>query len=135
MLPEEDQPVRLKDAATKFFPDGSMTVSGLRRERDRGNLIVERIANKEYTTRRYVNDMRVKCRATPKEPVSGLNPRSETRMGGSPGAPHGSLGTERTKSALDALRQTARGLNKPLRSTSPENTKSRETAAVIRLKS
>jgi hypothetical protein len=134
MLPE-DEPIRLKDAAAKFFPDGTMKVSGLRRERDRGNLVVERIANKEYTTLRHIKNMRERCRATPKEPVSGLNPRSETRMGGSQGAPHGSLGTERTKSALDALRQTARGLSKPLRSTSPENTKSRETAAVIRLKS
>jgi hypothetical protein len=112
-----------------------MTVSGLRRERDRGRLGVEKIAGKEFTTLRHINNMRERCRDTQREPVSGLNPRSEMRPGGSQGAPHGSFGTERIKSALDALNQTARGLNKPSRSTSLENTKCRETAGVILLKS
>lgn len=37
-------PLRLSVAAALAFPDGSMTASGLRRERDRERLIVERIA-------------------------------------------------------------------------------------------
>src|SRR5690242_19871347 len=45
-----DAPLRLEIAAKIAFPDGSMTASGLRREADRGHLVIERIAGKDYTT-------------------------------------------------------------------------------------
>jgi hypothetical protein len=94
------------------------------------------MANKDFTTLRDIKQMmELSCRDTPKEPASGLNQRRETRQASSQGAQRGSSETERKKSALDALRQTARGLSKPSRNTSPENIKSHETAAVIRLKS
>jgi hypothetical protein len=32
-----DTPLRLADAAALYFPAGTMTVLGLRRERDKGN--------------------------------------------------------------------------------------------------
>ena len=41
-----DAPLRLNIAASLAFPDGSMTASGLRREKARGRLVVERIAGK-----------------------------------------------------------------------------------------
>jgi hypothetical protein len=45
-----DTPLRLSVAAEMFFPDGSMTKSGLEREALRGRLAIEKIANKSYTT-------------------------------------------------------------------------------------
>ena len=131
----ETTPLRLKDAVRLGFPGGGMTVSGLRREHKRGNIAFEVIAGKQFTTLRDINEMRRRCRDIPREPVSGLNPKRETRQGSSQGAQHGSFETERKRSALDALRQTARVLSKPSRNTSSENTRSHETADVIPLKS
>ena len=45
-----DTPLRLADAVKIAFPMGGMTVAGLRRERDRSRLIIEKIAGKEFTT-------------------------------------------------------------------------------------
>ena len=131
----EDTPLRLEVAAKIAFPFGAMTASGLRREAAKGRLKIQKIANKHFTTLREIEKMRELCHDTPKEPASGLSPKRETRQASSQGTQHGSFETERKKSALDALRQTARGLSKPSRNTSTENTKSHETADVIRLKS
>ena len=57
-----DTPLRLSVAAVLVFPDGSMTASGLRRERARGRLVVERIAGKDYTTLANIERMRELCR-------------------------------------------------------------------------
>ena len=46
----QDRPLRLAVAAKVAFPDGSMRASGLRREAQRGRLVIERIAGKDYTT-------------------------------------------------------------------------------------
>ncbi|MCA3186977.1 MAG: hypothetical protein INH13_25830 [Cupriavidus sp.] len=62
-----DTPIRLTDAAKRFFPEGGMTVAGLRRERDRGNLVTYMVAGKEYVTERNVMEM-LKC-------VGGFQPR------------------------------------------------------------
>jgi hypothetical protein len=43
-------PLRLGVAAALAFPDGSMAAARLRREADRGRLIIERIAGKDFTT-------------------------------------------------------------------------------------
>jgi hypothetical protein len=61
-------PLRLKIAAELAFPGGGMTASGLRREADRGRLIVERIAGKDYTTLRAIADMRSLCRMVKPQP-------------------------------------------------------------------
>ena len=45
-----DTPLRLREAAQIAFPNGGMTESGLRREAKRGNLTIERIAGKDFTT-------------------------------------------------------------------------------------
>jgi hypothetical protein len=57
-----DTPLRLAVAAALAYPDGSMTASGLRRERDRGRLIIERTAGKDYTTLANIDRMRELCR-------------------------------------------------------------------------
>lgn len=58
----DETPLRLKVAVEKAFPHGGMTVSGLRREAQRGRLVIEQIAGKDYTTFRAIADMRKLCR-------------------------------------------------------------------------
>jgi hypothetical protein len=130
-----DTPLRLDVAARLAFPGGGMSASGLRKERDRKRLVIEKIAGKEFTTLRFIEQMRFLCREVPKEQGSGSSPKNETQTESSPGARHGLSGTDRTKSALAALEQTAKALSKPSPITSPKNTRPRETATVIHLKS
>ena len=79
----QDAPLRLHVAAALAFPDGSMTASGLRRERARGHLIVERIAGKEYTTLAYIKRMRELCRVEAKAPDFGLESEAGDPRSGS----------------------------------------------------
>ena len=130
-----DTPLRLDRAVKLAFPFGGMTVSGLRRERDRGNLGIEKIAGKEFTTLRNIEEMRVKCRAQLKAQDCGSNRKSVTNKEGLPGAPRGSLEMDRIKSARAALEMTARELNVRSRNISPRNTPSRENVGVIPQKS
>jgi hypothetical protein len=130
-----DTPLRLKRAAELAFPGGGMTASGLRKERDRGSLVTEIVAAKEYTTLRHIERMREKCRAQPRDQDYGSNLKSETRKESSSGAKPGPLETERKRFALAALELTARGLSKPSKSTLQKNTQFRASADVILLKS
>ncbi|TYL74645.1 excisionase [Bradyrhizobium cytisi] len=57
-----DTPLRLADAVKIAFPLGGMTVAGLRRERDRSRLVIEKIAGKEFTTLAHIERMRELCR-------------------------------------------------------------------------
>jgi hypothetical protein len=54
-------PLRLDIAATVGFPDGTMSASGLRTERDRGTLRVMRVAGKDYTTLAAIETMLELC--------------------------------------------------------------------------
>jgi hypothetical protein len=69
-------PLRLALAAKIAFPDGSMTVSGLRREIKRGRLEVERIAGKDYTTLEAIARMREACRSQAAEYIAARSPSS-----------------------------------------------------------
>src|SRR5690348_2032428 len=73
-------PLRLAKAAAIAFPDGSMTASGLRAEARRGNLVIERIAGKDFTTLDEIEHMRKKCRIAQKDQGCGssLNPARPT---------------------------------------------------------
>lgn len=62
-------PLRLEIAARLAFPDGSMKVSGLRREIARGRLTSEMIAGKLYTTLGDIDAMRTLCRRPVNEQV------------------------------------------------------------------
>jgi hypothetical protein len=64
---DADTPMRLEDAVKIAFPLGGMTVAGLRKEIDKGNLVVEKIANKHFTTLGNIKRMRDKCRKTEKD--------------------------------------------------------------------
>jgi hypothetical protein len=100
----KDCPLRLSVAAKVAFPDGSMTDSGLRREAQRGRLVIERIAGKDYVTLDAINDMRGLCRAAVKGLASGYNQCVEERRAKFSNVPSGSSAKVRSSEALDAAR-------------------------------
>jgi hypothetical protein len=66
-----DVPLRLEDAVKFGFPQGGMTISGLRREARAGRLIIEKIANKHFTTLRAIEAMRELCRVKVEDRIYG----------------------------------------------------------------
>src|ERR1700745_2705162 len=98
-----DDPLLLKVAPARAYPDGSMTASGLRREAARGNLVIERTAGKDYTTLRNIEHMRMLCRVPRKEPAYGSPQRIETQTARSGSEPFGASETDRARSARAAL--------------------------------
>jgi hypothetical protein len=96
-------PLRLADAVKMAFPMGGMTVAGLRRERDRNRLIIEKIAGKEFTTLAHIERMRELCRDEAREPDSSLRQPAVTRAETSPTVQPGSSETTVGMSAQAAL--------------------------------
>src|SRR5215831_6313996 len=88
-----DAPLRLAVAARLEFPDGSMSVSGLRREAMHGRLSIMRIAGKDYTTRGAIREMFKQCVQSNRHDSSGEGAALERNSG---------AGSSKTKSALSA---------------------------------
>jgi hypothetical protein len=95
-------PLRLSVAAAVAFPDASMTAAGLRREAERGRLVIERIAGKDYTTLANIERMRELCRVEAKAPTCGSGVPGE-RTAASLRALSGSSSTAGSMSPRDAL--------------------------------
>src|SRR6266403_581502 len=108
-------PLRLEVAARLAFPDGSMTVSALRRLVVGGKLDHEFIAGKYYVTLAAIEEMRSKCRVQAKAQDLSCKPEKVA-------AQSGSSETVNETSALDAMNATARALRENLRTTSSPNT-------------
>jgi hypothetical protein len=128
-----DTPLRLETAVELAFPDGGMTVSGLRREAEKHRLVIETIAGKQFVTLNEIKAMREKCRDNQKAQGFGSS-RSGEKMESSASGQHGSSGTERIRSAQAALEETARRLNERSAGTSPKNTSPQNNATVTRLR-
>src|ERR1700747_2965326 len=75
-------PPRLAYAAELAFPDGSVTVSGLRREAARVTLEIESIAGKQYTTLAAIESMRELCRVRSKAQGSPSGDMKDNRRSG-----------------------------------------------------
>src|SRR5215831_20400979 len=129
----DDKPIRLSVAAALAFPDGSMTASGLRREAARGRLAIERIAGKDFTTLRAINEMRKRCRVEPKAPGSGCSQRDGTKTVESSNKPYGASEMAASNEALVSARAKLRKLRKRSPTISPPNTAPRESAIVTPL--
>src|ERR1700682_3625518 len=97
-----DHPLRLDDAIKYCFPYGGMTVSGLRREAARGRLIIERIANKDFTSLRNIEEMRKLCRVKAEGHVCG-GEKSAARVAVLSRKGLGSLSTVASITPQDAL--------------------------------
>jgi hypothetical protein len=132
-LINENTPLRLDQAVAVAFPQGGMTVSGLRREAKRGRLVIERVAGKDFVTLAAIEKMRKKCRVQAREPGSGSAPNGA--MTPTSGQLSGSSVTETTKKALAVALVTIEGLRKRSPDISPRNTPPSEPAAVIPLRS
>jgi len=136
----DDTPLRLETAVKIAFPEGGMTVSGLRRERDRGNLAVEMIAGKEFTTLADIKEMRRKCREHQREPGSTRSQNAATRKPArSLSKPSGSSETDELSAARASALQIAESLQRkpkrPLGNTSSGADSRRGKNNVLPLKS
>lgn len=69
----DDTPLRLDIAAALKFPDGSIGASSLRKEAARGRLVIWRVAGKDFTSLRELNEMLERCRVQRAPPVSGFD--------------------------------------------------------------
>lgn len=107
-----DTPLRLADAVKIAFPVGGMTIAGLRRERDRRRLVIEKIAGKEFTTLAHIERMRELCRDEVRVQGSSLKPPVETKAERSPTRQPGSSETAAAISAQAALQMRLRPRNK-----------------------
>ncbi len=125
----EDTPLRLDMAAQLAFPDGSITVSSLRREAARGRLQVWRIAGKQMTTLAALRRMMDQCLEKRSPPASGSDQPRETAV------PSGPLSIRDGATAQDAARMRAEKLKQSYGNTSPRNTNPSPSAPVIPLKS
>jgi hypothetical protein len=128
-----ETPLRLKTAVRLAFPDGGMSVSGLRREAAKGHLAIETIAGKQFTTLNAIREMRKQCRDNQRGRAFGSNPNAK-KTGGYANAQRGSSATERAKLARAALEENARTLNVRLPDTSQANTSPQSSTTAIRLK-
>jgi hypothetical protein len=91
-----DHPLRLDDAVKFGFPYGGMTVSGLRREAAKGRLGIEKIANKDFTTLRAIEEMRKLCRVK----AEGHDCGGEKCAGGAERSSHGERGSLSTAESI-----------------------------------
>src|SRR5579864_2110020 len=101
-------PLRVADAVKIAFPMGGMTVAGLRRERDRNRLVIEKIAGKEFTTLAQIERMRELCRDEVRALGSNLRPPAVTRAERLPISQPGSSETTDATSARAALQMRLR---------------------------
>jgi len=124
--------LRLAVAAKVAFPDGSMSVSALRREGAAKRLTIYRIRGKDFTTLADINLMKEAAASCREQAKVRDSISSEQKTGN----PSGLSETGRRTSALDALRATALALSESLASTSqPSTTPEQAGAAVIPMRS
>lgn len=119
-----DTMLRLEVAAALAFPDGSMTVAGLRREAEAGRLTIYLTNGKHYTTLANIQELKDKCRVQAKAQGSrSSKPKAVP--------PSGTSATESGRSAQAALKATAQELRKSLPLTSRANTTPKRAAALV----
>jgi hypothetical protein len=112
MTIDENAPVRLEDIIPIAFPAGGITLAGLRKEVARGNLAVEKIAGKLFTTLADVKRMRAKCRVKEKDPDSTNDLRKEDVR------PPGLSETEQNSLAQESLQRLVKNTRQRLRKSS-----------------
>jgi len=136
----DNTPLRLERALEIGFPEGGMSVSGLRKERDRGTLAVMMIAGKEFTTLADLREMMIRCRERQKDQGFTPSRKHATRK---PGSSSRTLSGSSETGALSAARASAlqiaerlqRKQKTPLVNTSPRGTGHLESATVVPIQS
>jgi hypothetical protein len=121
---DPDTPLRLEQALAEAYPQGGMTLAGLRREIARKNLQAEKVAGKHFTTLNFIEKMRERlrtCPDVPSLPASGSAQRNE-KPEKSSGTQRGSSSIEENNSALAAARARTSKLRKLSSDTSAKST-------------
>jgi hypothetical protein len=95
----DTDPITLTEAS-RVVLRGVVSVSALRSEAKRGNLVVEKIGKNLFTTPRAIQEMREKCRVQQNRPDSTSEKTTEP----------GSSATATATDELAALKATVRGL-------------------------
>ena len=125
----DDTPLRLEVAARLAFPDGSMSASGLRKERERGRLVTMMIARKEYTTLSHIERMKELCLSHPRARASGRKSGAATKPAKA-ASRTGSSETGASNAALASALRTAESLRrKPKKRSSDTSSKSTDPRA------
>jgi hypothetical protein len=132
---DSDAPLRLDIAAKIAFPDGTMGAAGLRKERDKGHLVTELIAGKEYVTLAAIAAMRKICREQRKARASSGVMKAEKQTVPCAAGPAGSSATAQPSSALAAALATANALKNGSPVTSPKSTSRSASGVAIQLPS
>jgi hypothetical protein len=109
----DDDPITLTEAS-ELVLRGKVTISALRAEIKRGNLVVERIGKNLFTTPAAIRQMREKCRVMPNHPDS-TSEATENKTSGS-------SVTEEKTDELAALRASVTALKSGSLSTLRKNT-------------
>jgi hypothetical protein len=109
----ETDPITLLEAS-RIVLRGVVSVSALRAEIKRGNLVVERIGKNIFTTPAAIREMRTKCRVQPNRPASTSEKTVE--------ALSGSSGTMASIDELAALKASVGALKGGSLSTLRKNT-------------
>ena len=125
----DDTPLRLDVAARLAFPDGSVGVSALRKERKRKRLRVWRIAGKDMTTLAEIKRMMDRCLVDDSQPDSGSDQQQRSEP------PRGSSLTGDASSALAAARMRVKKLKESSPNTSARDTTPSQGGHVILMKS
>src|SRR5271157_1545916 len=107
--------IRLETAAKIAFPDGSVTVSALRKQIKLGRLIAWLVGGKYLTSLNEIERMLETCRVTPSRPDSGTVSQGRQNK---VAVPKKASGSSFTTDALarDAAKATARALKERLQS-------------------
>jgi hypothetical protein len=101
----DDTPRRLSVIAKLAFPGGGMSASSLRREAERGRLVVERIAGKDFTSFQAIAEMRKACRVEKKETQSFPNGYFSVKQSGASWVADTETSRGAETSRLDAIRR------------------------------
>ena len=136
---DSDKPLPLDMAARVAFPDGSMTVSGLRNEIKKGNLQASKVAGRIWTTLGNIKRMMERCQiaeaydAARVRNFTSANPsdREASSDGSSSTAPPTASASREAQAHLS---QIAQRLRKPSPPTSPKST-SPTSGKVVPIKS
>ncbi|QKC72037.1 hypothetical protein EB815_24980 [Mesorhizobium loti] len=122
-MSEDDTPIRLQEACDRFF-GGRLTPKGLRAEARKGNLTIEKIANKDFVTPSAIKEMRLKCRVGKVLPASFPGSTGTASSGSSSAT--GPFTSER-----DALLAKLKSRRKSSRNTSGKKSKNPSPSNVV----
>jgi hypothetical protein len=108
----DDFPMTL-DQACKLEFGGAIKPGTLKAEHRRGNLVLERIGNKDFVTRIAIREMRRKCQVDQSERARDFGFSQSARIATAASRPHGGSSVTATQSAaLDALKVSVAGLKR-----------------------